>query len=99
MSKATRLCILSIEQLNALSARLGEMQDVARNPAYCADLQQARFAIADLSSSRFGIKEIADKLHDYADEKLCDYGEIHTAILVFMDDLDSLLGEGVGDRP
>lgn len=72
------------------------MSDAARNPVYRVDLQQARFAIQDLSSTRFAITEITDKLSKFADaiETKVD-GEIHAEIIEFMAELLALIGQGV----
>jgi hypothetical protein len=51
MAQACFLCTLSIEQLNAVSTRINEMCETARNPDYRADLQDARRAIQDLATN------------------------------------------------
>jgi hypothetical protein len=60
-----QLCALSIEQLNELSARLDELSDSIMQPGIRGDLQQARFAIQDLASIRFGVEEIAAATVDF----------------------------------
>ena len=69
---AERLCTLTFSQLNELCARLDEMSDAARNPSYRTDIQQARFAIQDLSNARFVVEELASKLIaiDYHDKNV-----------------------------
>jgi hypothetical protein len=88
------LCKLSLEQLNALSGRLDEMSETARNPGYRSELQAARFAVQDLSSARFAITEITDKISKFADdiETKVD-GKIRADIIEFTAELLELIGQ------
>jgi hypothetical protein len=67
--------------------------ETVRNPSVYADLHHAAGAASDLASIKFGVREISDKLADYADDKLTEHGEIHTAVIAIVYELDGLLGE------
>jgi hypothetical protein len=100
---AVQKCTLSIEQLNELAGRLFVLAEhTLADRQAAADMRNAARACSDLSGTRFGIDEIADKLMKYPDaiklKQKTKLTEIHADIINFMDELNDLIGKSLEDE-
>jgi hypothetical protein len=101
---AVQLCNLQYSELNELSGRLFVLAEhTLADRQAAADMRNAARAISDLSSARFGIEELADKLSKFADQIEEWYGtrtdyRIYRAVVEFANELCGLIGRSVEDE-